>query len=135
MVEQELRVDLQKVLDRHVVVGVEQYEQILSVHVKIGVSGHCNLELLVVSAFGDHPAVVYELPPVLEVWVHDDGHEVVVINDAVEGRLEEGELMFTITVIISVFFLLLLVEALQGIKQTLVAVYCGEVGDGAPILD
>jgi len=70
-------IGLQKMGNHFDVVQFKQNQAIVSINIEIGVSGESHLEFFVFFTLGDEPAVMDEFSSVLEVWIHDYGHEIV----------------------------------------------------------
>lgn len=81
--------NLEHVLDHHVVLGLDELVDVVSGDEEIGVIGNSHFELEVLGEFGDQPGVVHEMTSILEVGVHDHRKEVVLKHHFVEAGLKE----------------------------------------------
>ena len=103
-----------------VVVGVELHQQILTVEMEVRVSGHSDLQFLILSPLGNDPTIVHELSSIFQVWIHNDRHKLVLHDNVIVGLLQKLEVLnFYVFCCVSflLFTLLLLMELLEGIKE------------------
>lgn len=80
----QLAVGSQDMGDHLVVMRFQKLEQILSGEIKELVLRDCHFELIVLLGFGNDPAVVHKFSSVLQIWIHNHRHEVILVHHASE---------------------------------------------------
>lgn len=98
---------LQHVLDHLIILSFQKLENIISRNIEVRIIGYGQFEFKIFSKLSDEPSIMDELSSFNELRVHDQRHEVVLVDHSVEGGFHES-LLGILSQIDFLFILLLL---------------------------
>ena len=114
----------------------QELQTVFSGQVKVIVSRNGKHQLLVGSSLGNAPDIVDEVSSVFQLWIHNHGHEIVVLDDLQENVLHilvlKGHQFDLWSILFGLFSVR--IKAPKSVKQRLISVHSSIECDGAPIL-